>query len=114
MVAGFILIRWVEHVRRHGQTPAALLLNVQSDLWLDTMRALRWTVNSSSFSGMLGTGTRSGPGKPIRWSEQWLHAVEAALGLDNEDRNSGTTRQRAQLVQCILEKAKLHGVAMCA
>ena len=107
------LIRWVEHVRRHGDTPVARLLNVQSDLWLDTMRALRWTVSSSSFAGMLGPGTRSGPGKPIRWSEQWLDAVESALGLDNEERYAAVTRERAQMVQGILERARLHGVPMC-
>ena len=107
------LVRWVEHVRRHADAPASLLLGVQTDLWLETMRALRWTVSSSPSLGLLGTGTRSGLGKPIRWSERWLDALDTALGLDNAGRDAALTRQRAHLIETVLEKGKLHGVAMC-
>ena len=89
------LVRWVEHVRRHADAPASLLLGVQTDLWLETMRALRWTVSSSPSLGILGTGTRSRLGKPMRWPERWLDALDTALGLDNAGRVAALTRGRA-------------------
>ena len=33
------LIRWLEHLRRHPEFPAAKLTWVQDDMWLQTVRA---------------------------------------------------------------------------
>ena len=54
--------------------PTAMLLNVQNDLWLEIM-VLRWTVSSHVSLRVGGTGTQSGLGKPLRWSERWVDAV---------------------------------------
>ena len=106
------LVRWVEHLGRHPDMPAAVLLSVQDDLWVQTMRALSWTPSRDAFLLAGATNTRGGAGKPIRWSENWLKALDAALGLENAVRNKAITRQRASLVRVVLEKGKLHGVAM--
>ena len=100
------LVRWVEHLKRHQEMPAAMLVNVQTELWLETMRALRWTVSSHPSIQALGTGTRSGPGKPLRWSERWLDKLQQKLGTENPERNKALTKQRAMFV----EHGLLHGV----
>ena len=107
------LVRWLEHLKRHPANPASLLLDVQTDLWVETMRALRWTVSTHPSLRGGGTGTRSGPGKPIRWAEHWVDALHAAFGLENPTRDKALSRQRAQLVQAMLENGRLHGVQMC-
>ena len=104
------LVRWVEHLKRHPAMPAALLLEVQCDLWLQTMRALRWTVSRDPSAFLGATGTRSGPGRPLRWSEDWLAKIDDHLGLENGSRNKGLTRERAALVRTFMQYGTLHGV----
>ena len=95
------LVRWVEHLRRHREMPASMLLDCQDSMWLQTIRALRWTVGTDPALRFGATGTRSGPGRPIRWADQWLDKLQENLGTDNPARNKALTRQRATLVQTI-------------
>ena len=103
------LVRWLEHLKRHPDIPAAALLEVQDDVWLQTIRAL--TSGDVSPSSLVGgrTGTRSGPGKPIRWSESWVKVLEDTSGIANPLRDKGVTRERAQMVEAILHYGRLHG-----
>jgi len=103
------LVRWLEHLKRHPDIPAAALLEVQDDVWLQTIRAL--TSGDVSPSSLVGgrTGTRSGPGKPIRWSESWVKVLEDTSGIANPLRDKGVTRERAQMVEAILQYGRLHG-----
>ena len=103
------LVRWVEHLKRHADMPASLLLEVQCDVWMESMRALRWTVSRDPSWFFGATGTRAGPGRPIRWAENWLRKVDELFGLTNATRDKGLTRQRASLVQAFLERGTLHG-----
>ena len=57
------LVRWLEHLPRHPDAPAAKLVWTQEDTWLQTIRALQRPGNLDSLSGG-ATGTRSGRGKP--------------------------------------------------
>ena len=93
------LVRWVEHLHRHPLIPAALLLTVQDDLWVQTVRALNMT--AMNFDGFLAgaTRTRVGAGRPIRWAETWLSALQSELGLDNRTRQKKLTKTRAEFVQ---------------
>ena len=74
------LARWMEHVQRHAESPAHRILSVQDDLWLETMRALHSTEGSDDALRAGRTGTRSGRGRPIRWSAGWVTAVQDPLG----------------------------------
>ena len=102
-------IRWVEHLKRHMDMPASLLLEVQCDIWMETMRALRWTVSRDPSAFFGATGTRAGPGRPLRWGERWLAKIDEALGLENTARNKGITRERAALLRTFLQYGTLHG-----
>ena len=86
-------------MRRHPATPASFLITVQDDLWIQTVRALN--MRAMSFEGFLAgaTSTRSGPGKPIRWADGWLSALEAEWGVDNLTRQKNLTKQRAEYVR---------------
>ena len=79
--------------KRHPDLPAAVLLSVQDDLWVQTMRSSR---SRSLLSG--ATGTRSGPGKPARWAERWVEALKVAHGTDNPKRDKAKTLERAKFV----------------
>ena len=103
------LVRWVEHLRRHPDMPAAMLINVQTELWLQTMRALRWTVSIDPNLRFGATGTRSGPGRPFRWGHQWLENLEEVSGTENQCRCKALTRERAMLLQAFLEHGRIHG-----
>ena len=92
------LVRWVEHLQRHPDLPADVLLSVQDDLWVQTMRFFSWTPSRprSLLSG--ATGTRSGPGKPARWAERWVEALKVSHGTDNPERDKAKTLERAKFV----------------
>ena len=103
------LVRWLEHLQRHPESPGSMLLEVQDDLWVQTLRALN--VKSASFDNVLSgrTNTRSGPGKPIRWAESWVQALKVASGIANPMRDKALTRERAQLVTTMLDHGRVHG-----
>ena len=94
--------------------PAAALLAIQDDLWKQTLRALHWAPSRDASLRAGAMNTQSGRGKLICWGENWLEALESAVGLENFLRDKRITRQRAVLVRIILEKGRLHGVAMCS
>ena len=94
------LVRWLEHLQRHPDMPANVLVWTQDDLWLQALRALHPSAT---------TGTRSGPGKPLRWSESWVASIRETLGLENAERDKMKTRERAMLVQIVLQYGRLHG-----
>ena len=94
------LVRWLEHLQRHPDMPANVLVWTQDDLWLQALRALHPSAT---------TGTRSGPGKPLRWSENWVASIRETLGLENAERDKMKTRERAMLVQIVLQYGRLHG-----
>ena len=103
------LVRWMEHLKRHPDFPAAMLLETQDAVWLQTIRFLNCgDASSSSLSGGR-TGTRSGPGKPIRWAQSWLKAVEDASGITSTLRDKALTRERAQMVETMMQYGRLHG-----
>ena len=89
-----------------------MLLDVQDEMRLRTMRALRWTVGTDPELRFGATGTRSGPGRPIRWADQWLNKLEEHLGTSNLGRAKALTRQRAMMVETILVYGRLHGEDM--
>ena len=60
------------------------------------------------------TGTRAGRGKPLRWAEGWVAALRDNMGLDNETNSKAQTRERAVLVQIMLEHGRLHGRSVLA
>jgi len=98
------LVRWVEHLERHPEMPASVLLKAQTDLWLQTMRALRWTVSSDPMLLSGATGTRSGPGQPIRWSSKWLSWLQEEHGTQNAFRSKTVTERRADFVHDLVFK----------
>ena len=98
------LVRWLEHLRRHPETPSAMVFAVQDDLWMDTVRFL-YAAGS--------TGTRTGPGKPIRWGERWVGLLEESCGIENPLRDKGLTRERTSLLETMMQHGRLHGVAAC-
>ena len=59
------------------------------------------------------TGSRSGPGYPIRWGERWIALVEQRLGLGNAQKDKGLTRQRAALIDTCMEHGRFEGVQIC-
>ena len=93
------LVRWVEHLRRHPELPAAILLTVQDDLWMQISRGLNWTPSRDASLRSGATRTRSGPGKPIRWAELWLEALQTEQGWDNANRSRKLTKQRADFLR---------------
>ena len=93
----------LEHIRRHPETPGAIVLGVQEDLWLDTLRFLH---------AAGGTGTRTGPGKPIRWGERWIQLLVENGGVDNPDRDKALTRERATILETILVHGRWQGAAV--
>ena len=104
------LARWMEHVQRHPESPACLILSVQDDLWLETMRALHTAEGSDSALRAGRTGTRSGRGRPIRWSAGWVTAVQDTFGWANSLRDKGLTRERASVIEAILSFGTWHGI----
>ena len=105
------LARWVEHLRRHVDCPAFLLLSVQDDLWLQTIRALQLAAFTDESVRAGRTRTRAGRGKPVRWGHFWIDAVEEAFGWENLTRDRGDTRVRANAIYAFLEHGRLHGDA---
>jgi len=93
------LVRLLEHLQRHPELPAAQLLNVQGDLWLQAMRALCWDASRDVSLRAGATRTRTGPGKPTRWSESWIEALKSEHGVDNPTRSKKLTKQRAVFVR---------------
>ena len=89
--------------------PAAMLINCQTELWLQTMRALRWTVSTDPDLRFGATGTRGGPGRPLRWGHHWLEKLEEHCGTENQLRCKAVTRERAMLLRAFLEHGTLHG-----
>ena len=104
------LARWMELVQRHPESPACLILSVQDDLWLETMRALLTADGSDSALRAGRTGTRSGRGRPIRWSAGWVTAVKDTFGWANSLRDKGLTRERASVIEAILSFGTWHGI----
>ena len=76
---------------------------------VQTLRALN--ARTVNFCNIVAgrTGSRAGPGKPIRWSESWVQALQEAAGIENPTRDHGMTRERAQIVATMLEYGRLHG-----
>ena len=58
-------------------------------------------MRAMSFEGFLAgaTSTRSGPGRPVRWAEGRLFALELEWGLDNLTRHKKLTKKRAKYVE---------------
>ena len=103
-------MRWLEHLKRHPGFPAAQLLEIQDDLWLQTLRALHPTADGVSL--LAGrTGTRGGAGKPTRWSALWVAALTEELGVDNAFRDKTLTRERAMMVEAMIKHGRWHGRA---
>lgn len=88
------LVRWLEHVYRHTEAPSALLLGIQDDQWLQTIRCLN----------RRGTGTRSQGGFPIRWAEKWVVHLAENKGLTNPAKDKTLTWARAELVEELMEQ----------
>jgi hypothetical protein len=96
------LVRWVEHLHRHPDLPSAVLLTVQDDTWMQIARGVNWTPSQDGSLRAGSTRTRAGPGKPIRWAENWLDALRAEHGLDNAARSRKTTKRRAAFLRISL------------
>ena len=104
------LVRWLEHLKWDPDFPAAQLLEVQDDLWLQTLRALHPSADGVSL--LAGrTGTRGGAGKPNRWSALWVAALTEELGVDNAARDKTLTRERATMVEAMIKHGPWHGRA---
>ena len=103
------LVRWLEHLLRHKDHPSSILLAAQDDLWLATMRALSWRLGRRASSNAGATGTRAGAGRPNRWGSGWIVALESVYDLENCTRDTELTRQKAMVVETILETGRLHG-----
>ena len=101
---------WIEHLLRHPDLPANLflLLWAQDDLWLDTLRALHSNPDGGSLRS--ATGTRAGPGKPFRWRETWVSAIEESLGWANPDKCRALSRERAAMVEKILRNGRMENM----
>ena len=91
------LVRWLEHLKRHPDFPAANLLEIQDDLWLQTLRALHPSADGGSLSAGR-TGTRGGARKPSRWSAVWVAALADELGVENPFRDSGLAIAQATVL----------------
>ena len=92
---------WIEHCGRHPDCPAALLLACQDPFWLQTLRALYGSFGHFGSLDVGRTGTRAGPGKPIRYLGPWFHLID----FENEARDRSKSRGTAQIVWT----AGLHG-----
>ena len=101
------LVRWLEHLMRHRDHPASILLASQDDLWLATMRALSWTQGRDPTLRAGATCTRAGAGKPIRWGTMWVDALKEEFGLENPTRDPELTRQKAMMVQTMMAQGML-------
>ena len=94
------LASWVEHCRRHPQSPACLCLDAQDDSWLRERRVEMGRFSNSRTLHAGETGTRSGGGFPHRWGSGWVEFVgESELGWDNPTRSKCLTRQRAEIIK---------------
>ena len=105
------LVRWLEHLKRHPDFPAAQLLEVQDDLWLQTLRALHPSADGVSLSAGR-TGTRGGAGKPNRWWAFWVAALTDELGVDNPLRDRDLTSAQATVLKVIMRHGRWHGRAI--
>ena len=76
-----------------------MLLREQDDVWLQTMRALHWQPSRDGALLSGATGTRAGPGNPIRWSQSWVGRLKNARGVENMERNKRLTKTRAAFVR---------------
>ena len=106
------LARWMEHLHRHPNCPASLLMAVQDDMWLLTLRALHACDGSDDSLRAGRTGTRAGRGRPVRWGQLWVQAVQVDLGWNNASRDREATRARAMIVQTVLEHGSWHGAVV--
>ena len=103
----------MEHLHRHPECPASLTLAIQDDLWLETMRALHSSEGSDAALRAGRTCTRRGRGRPVRWGQLWVQAVQEAYGWDSHTRDKGATRERASTVETVLERGAWEGVGSC-
>ena len=60
------------------------------------------------------TGTRTGPGKPIRWGERWVDILVEASGIENPLRDKEATRERTSHLETMMQHGRLHGVVACS
>ena len=93
------LCTWVEHMFRHTDRPSFHLIQSQDDTWLETCRYLANRFSSTRTATAGETGTRSGPGHPLRWGGVWLASVSEHFGgWGNEAKDRAVTKAKASFV----------------
>ena len=99
---------WVEHCRWHGESPAGQLLRCQDPEWLQLRRALSGSLRTSGSIDAGITGTRAGPGKPIRYLGTWYQT----LSFDNPCKDISQSRETSMLLWTAARHGKLFGISM--
>ena len=96
---------WLEHCKRHPESPAACLLACQDPLWLQTLRALTGGLDRFGSLEDGRTRIRVGPGKPTWYLGTWY----AMIDFNKPGRNKCLSRATAQKLWGAVYYGKLHG-----
>jgi len=97
----FKVVTWLEHLSRHLECTAARLIEDQTPQWIEACRAI--------CGGAVGeTGTRAGPGHPIRYLGVWFHAIEFEA-FHNPKKDKAVSRERSLMLEAVISQGRLYG-----
>ena len=87
---------WLEHLLRHPDSIGHKFLLIQDGLWLRTIRYLVSNTSNLAIVDAGRTGTRSGPGPPIRFLDCWFEPLFEQGCFVNPMRCKRTSKEYAQ------------------
>ena len=88
----------LEHLHRHPDTIGYKFLNVQDELWLRTIRCLIGSFGNTRSSEAGATGTRAGPGFPLRFLGSWYESLRNSECFLNPNRSKHASKEHASLL----------------
>ena len=106
------LIAWLEHIRRHPDSPSFALLLAQDDGWLRERRREVGSFGNSRTAEAGKTQTRAGPGFPIRFFSNWLEALDSQGVIVNPSRSKDITKAGAERLYKIVFDVQVSPLAI--